>query len=81
VAVASTQRKQHGRTKEKGREVNPHPFLIYSFIISGLPTHPANFSDFILSADAVSYGENRENGGLTRFAEIEMERVSCEHPG
>ena len=52
-------------------------FLLYQF----RPTYRDKFSNFILSSDAATYGENRENGGLTRFAEIEMERVSCEHPG
>ena len=57
--------------------MNPHPFLIYGSIIS-IPTyHTAKFSNFILPDDAVSYRENRRNGGLTGSAEIEMERTIC----
>jgi hypothetical protein len=37
--------------------------LLYQFG----PTHPDNFSNFISPADAASYGENFENGGLTEM--------------
>ena len=57
--------------------------LIYNSnsIISSL-THPrANFSDFILSGDSLTYGENRENGGLTGFPEIELAGATGEEAG
>jgi hypothetical protein len=41
--------------------------LLYQF----RPTYPAKFSDFILSGDAATYGEDREKGSLTKFRKIE----------
>ena len=57
--------------RKKGCGSDPHPFLIYKAIISIPTTQPDNFSNFILPADTETYGENRENGGLTRIAGIE----------
>jgi len=66
---------------KKGRGSDPHPSLIYSSIISSLPTHTAKFSDFILSGDSATYGENRENGGLTGFPKIEFAGATVEEAG
>jgi hypothetical protein len=37
--------------------------LLYQF----RPTHTDKFRHFIFHADSSAYGENRQNGGLTRF--------------
>jgi len=51
---------------------NPHPFLTSLLLLYQFrPTYPAKFSDFILSGDAATYGENREKGSLTKFRKIE----------
>jgi hypothetical protein len=41
-------------------------FLSISLVYQFRPTHTANFSDFILPADASTYGENREKRGLDK---------------
>ncbi len=58
---------------KKGRGGMPRPFLIYKFIISILTHLTANFSDFIFLASSMTYAENRQNRGLTRFAKIERQ--------
>ena len=60
---------------KKGAGETPHPFLIYNSIISISTCLPDNFSDFIFVAKSMTYAENRQNRGLTRFAKIE-EQVS-----
>src|SRR5271157_6664070 len=59
---------------KKGGEVIPHPFDLEffsnSFIISIPTSQPDKTSDFIFPAYSSTYGENRQNRGLTRFPEI-----------
>jgi len=54
------------------------PFLIsISLLYQFRPTHTDRFPNSIVSSDAASYGENRENGGLTtEIAESEEKRRS-----
>jgi len=56
-------------------------FLSIGLLYQLRPTQPANFSNFILPADTETYGENRENGGLTRIGGIEIERVEGAEAG
>jgi len=56
----------------KGAGIGPHPFLFYIFIISIRPLQMDKFSDFIFPGDASTYGENRQNGGLTRFPQSDL---------
>jgi len=59
----------------------PRPFLIYSSIIS-IPTHLTdNFSDFISIANSMTYAENRQPRGLTRFGRIEKQATKLRRRG
>ena len=61
------------RQIRKGAGIGPHPFLFfYIFIISVGPLQMDKFSNFIFPGDASTYGENRQNGGLTRFLQSDL---------
>jgi len=45
----------------------PRPSLTISLLYQFLPTYTDKFCYFIFFADSSAYGENRQNGGLTRF--------------
>ncbi len=60
---------------KKGAGETPHPFLVYTSIVSIPTCLPDNFSAFIFLGNSMTYEANRRNGGLTRFGRID-EQVS-----
>jgi len=51
----------------------PRPFSNPISILSIPSQLPAKFPDFIFLTNSLTYAENCQNGGLTRFAEIKRQ--------